>query len=144
MESTHLWQGVDHLRSQVQPGGSPAAEGSVVSCWSRLKRSGYFLVPYHRHDDAACHLKDLTSTVLLGIEGAGRQLERVPTSRLSEVRWRLRLETESDRMEVRFWKIPKTGKFDVLFIAKVNLTCCVSLLRRHWLISETRVSVRYE
>ena len=47
-------------------------------------------------------------------------------------------------MEVRFWKIPKTGKFDVLFIAKVNLTCCVSLLRRHWLMSETRVSVRYE
>ena len=143
MESTHLWQGVDHLRSQVQPGGSPAAEGSVVSCWPRLKRSGYFWIPYHRHDDAACHLrggKDLASTVLLGIEGTSRQLERIPTSRLSEVRWRLRLETESDRLEVRFWKIPKTGKFDVL----LDLTCCVSLLRRHWLMSETRVSVRYE
>ena len=121
MESTHLWQGVDHLRSQVQPGGSPAAEGSVVSCWSRLKRTGYFWIPYHRHDDAACHLrggKDLASTVLLGIEGSSRQLERVPTSRLSEVRWRL-----DWRLIQIGWRLD-FGKFQKL----ANLMCCWILL----------------
>ena len=34
---SHLRQRVDHLWSQIQPGGSPAAERTVVASWPRLK-----------------------------------------------------------------------------------------------------------
>ena len=73
---SHLRQRVDHLWSQIQPGGSPAAERTVVASWPRLKTT--MIV-----DQINCFLLNLAPAVLLCIESPGGKLEGVPSRRLS-------------------------------------------------------------
>ena len=73
---SHLRQRVDHLWSQIQPGGSPAAERTVVASWPRLKTT--MIV-----DQINYFLLNLAPAVLLCIESPGGKLEGVPSRRLS-------------------------------------------------------------
>ena len=73
---SHLRQRVDHLWSQIQPGGSPAAERTVVASWPRLKTT--MIV-----DQINLIKKNLAPAVLLCIESPGGKLEGVPSRRLS-------------------------------------------------------------
>ena len=138
---SHLWQRVDHLWPQIETTRrSAAAERSVVSCWPPLI-TGLQPDSYKWLEICLCKAScivycglgeekksdDLASTILLRIESTSRQLERVAPSRLGGTHLQLCFDSN-----------------DWLYL-KINcivLTCWVSLLRRHWLMSETRVSVR--
>ena len=78
---SHLRQRVDHLWSQIQPGGSPAAERTVVASWPRLKTT--MIVNQIKCFFLRRKKPNLAPAVLLCIESPGGKLEGVPSRRLS-------------------------------------------------------------